>query len=164
MDSLIVALEKVTVNESFDNQLDNLINSFEVNLDIDCDQEWEELSKNYSRLLYIHKFIKKHEPTNPKFYKLVDTFLCDIDKKTQYYLREIDWYNNPEFDGEFHSEIIEIRENFEHSLNTNSFEKIKFLLKAFNLLIPIIEEFRKERLVIDIDDEFKQQLKKRKLN
>ena len=65
MDSLIVALEKVTVNESFDNQLDNLINSFEVNLDIDCDQEWEELSKNYSRLLYIHKFIKKHEQTNP---------------------------------------------------------------------------------------------------
>jgi hypothetical protein len=42
--------------------------------------------------------------------------------------------------------------------------KIKFLLKAFNLLVPIIEEFRKERLVIDIDDEFKQQLKKRKLN
>ena len=87
MDSLINALDKVTVNESFDEQLDKMIDSFEVNLDIDYDHEWEELSKNYSRIIYIDRFIKKHKPTNKKFYNIVDTFLCDIDSKTQYYLR-----------------------------------------------------------------------------
>ena len=59
---------------------------------------------------------------------------------------------------------MEIKENFEHSLNKSSTEKIKFLLKAFNILVPIIEEFRKERIVIEVDDEFKQQFKKRKIN
>ena len=164
MDSLINALDKVTVNESFDEQLDKMIDSFEVNLDIDYDHEWEELSKNYSRIIYIDRFIKKHQPTNKKFYNIVDTFLCDIDSKIQYYLREIDWYNNPEFEGEFHLEVMEIKENFEHSLNKSSTEKIKFLLKAFNILVPIIEEFRKERIVIEVDDEFKQQFKKRRIN
>jgi len=66
MDSLINALDKVTVNESFDEQLDKMIDSFEVNLDIDYDHEWEELSKNYSRIIYIDRFIKKYKPTNKK--------------------------------------------------------------------------------------------------
>ena len=165
MDSLIDALEKVTVNQSFDEQLNNIVNNFKVAVSVDYDQEWEELSMNYSRLLYIDKFIKKHEPTNPKFYVIIDTFLCEIDSKTHYYLKEIDWYNNPEFDEEFNLEVIEIKENLELSLNQNNpISKIKFLLKAFSVLIPIIEEFRKERIVIEVDPEFKRNLKKRRLN
>ena len=175
MDSLINQINNFNFEENLDNQLDNLIDSFQSSSidsfdsfnssSIDYDQEWEELSINYSRLIYIDTFINIHNPTSSKFFNFVDRFLCIVDNKTQYYLKEIDWYNNPEFDGEFHSEVMDIKENLENSLTADStYKKIGFLMDAFSVLVPIIEEFRKERLVIEVDEDFKRQLKKRKLN
>ena len=49
MESLIKALENTTVNESFDEQLDDIISKLESS-HVDESFEFEELSKNYWKL------------------------------------------------------------------------------------------------------------------
>ena len=88
--------------------------------------------------------------------KSLSRFMEQIDKVTQYYLKMIDW--NTE------SKIIE--EFLLKSLNFNDpFQKLDYIIKAYDILIPIIEDYNKEKHIQKIDDpEFFKTFKKRKLN
>ena len=74
-----------------------------------------------------------------------------IDKQTQYYLRELSWDCS---DSELDEEIYEVKLLFETSLNIqNATERLRCVLNAYDLFIPIIEDFRKEKFCDIIDDE-----------
>jgi hypothetical protein len=166
MDSLINALENFTVKENFESELDNIVKKLDSTaLEEECDREWEDLSINYSRMLYLRKLIIKHNPNHPSFFKCLSYFLTQMDTKSQYYLKEITWYDDPDFDDEYHQECQTIKLNLENSLNTsNQLVKLNYILNAYDILVPIIEEFRKERVEINVDDDFKRDFKKRKIN
>jgi len=166
MDSLINALENFNVKENFESDLDNIVKKLDSTaLEEESDREWEDLSMNYSRLLYLKKLIIKHNPNHPNFFKCLGYFLTQMDTKTQYYFKEITWYDDPDFDDEYHQECQTIKLNLENSLNTsNQLVKLNYIINAYDILVPIIEEFRKERIEIEVDDDFKRDFKKRKMN
>jgi hypothetical protein len=161
MESLIKALENTSVNESFDEQLDNIISKLESS-HVDESFEFEELSKNYSRLVYLDKLIRKHNPDSPKFFKCLNLFMEEVDKKTQYYLKDIYW----EHDQEVPIPVLQkIKKYLEESLNSNDpVIKLNLILSAYFILVPIVENLNHQKIEIDVDDDFKQQFKKRKLN
>ena len=64
-------------------------------------------------------------------------FLDILDKKTQYYLQEINWDCDPEI----LQEAQEISSLFFSSLNTNDpFERFKFILEAYTKIQDIIDD------------------------
>jgi hypothetical protein len=42
--------------------------------------------------------------------------------------------------------------------------KLNLILSAYFILVPIVENLNHQKIEIDVDDDFKQQFKKRKLN
>jgi len=164
MDSLINLLNGVSVSEkTFEESLDSIIDKMETTDVHDPEYEIERLFLNNRKLKYINHLIKKHKPDHPKFFKCLDLFLEEIDKKTQCYLKQFDWYNNTEFDETIQEEILEMKEYFEDSLNQNdTTKKLKIIIKAYRILVSIVDELRVTIPFVDIEIEFKEQFKKRK--
>jgi len=77
-----------------------------------------------------------------------------IDKVSQHYLREILWEES----------LIPIKKYLSDSLNYNNpITKLKYVVKAYELLVPVVEEIREQKCVQYIeDDEFIQTFKKRR--
>ena len=122
--------------------------------EVDQDTQWELLKRNYSNLKYINELLNCYNyKLNIKFYNLLDKFLQGIDKTTQEYLKDIIW---EDYDGELTTSLEDIQLNFDKSLNENDFDKkIKLVLDAYRLLIPIIEDFRREQHEEVIDQDFR---------
>ena len=77
--------------------------------------------------------------------------MINLDKITNYYLHEISWKCE---DPEIQEEAIQIEEFLILSLNsTDCITKIKLVLKAYNILVPIVLEINDERFADIIDDE-----------
>ena len=159
MDELVECLAKFAVSDksdesftSFDNSLDDVINKFQ-NLNETCpDEEWDLLKTNFSKLRFINDTLENSEIINyPKFLESLKKFMEQIDKITQRYIEKIDWTDQ---DSEIQIDANIIFENFEKSLNINDpLEKLKIVLNAYTIFIPIVEKIRKERHRDFIDDQ-----------
>ena len=127
-------------------QLDNLSTN-------EFNHEWDCLVENYSKL----KFLDSIDYELIGSIKLMDSlrrFMEQIDKVSQHYLREILWEES----------LIPIKKYLSDSLNHNNpITKLKYVVKAYELLVPIVEEIREQKCVRQIeDDDFIQTFKKRR--
>jgi hypothetical protein len=121
--------------------------------EVDPDIQWTLLKRNYSNLKYINELLNHYNYNlNINFYNLLDKFLQGIDKTTQEYLQEITWDD----DYELITSLETIQLKFRNSLNENDFDKkIKLVLDGYSLLIPIVEDFRREKCEEVIDQDFR---------
>ena len=121
------------------------------------DIEWEELKNNYNKLMYVHRIFQKI-PQNEKLLlrNPLETFLFSIDKKTQYYLHEIDWWDP---DSDVLGEQKEIGNIFLQSLNlSDPFDKLTTLIDGYSKLFVILEDCGRCGIHSEFDDqEFKKQ-------
>lgn len=147
MDFLIDRLHAfaITKNEqTFNDSIDQLISHLKIN-ETDSDQEWETLKNNYSNIKYIYELLNHYSysfHTN-HFHEVVSRFVSRIDTTTQYYIRNIDF---EETDLELKDCCKTIKLHLESSLNENDYtKKIKHILDAYNILVPIVEDFRREK-------------------
>ena len=163
MNDLIKSIKNFSVTDNkyeFECSLDSVIDKFQ-NLKTEENCEWELLKSNYSKLRYLNHTLEKSNlnlKTNNKFLFSLNCFMDYIDKITQMYLQKINW----EIQDEFSIESKNIYNNLTNSLNTNNYiEKMKEVLFAYSILIPIIEDIRGDKYHEIIDDEdFLQEFKK----
>lgn len=165
MDSLINSLEKFSLTKdekSFEDSLDDIIGKLKNNSIDDPDKEWEDLASNFNKLRYLKDLINSFDILPQFFMNPLRIFMEKIDTITQHYLREIDFYHE---DHEIHQECIDIQYHLEESLNTNEpIYKLNCVIKAYSILVPLVEDFRRERYNPVISDEdFLKTFKKRKL-
>ena len=162
MDHLIKSIKKfsITNNEQeFDDSLDIVINKM-AQLKTNENEHWELLKDNYSKLRYLnHILFKLNLESHKKFLFSLDRFMEYTDKISQSYLRNVDWDNETEYTEE--SKIIHI--HILNSLNQpNAILKMKEILIAYGILVPIIESIRNEKFIEIVDEDFLQEFKRKK--
>ena len=147
MELLIKSIEHFAISQNeqtFDNCLDEII--FRVNnlYTVDAEFEWQSLRENYSKIKYLNELLNFYNiKQTKKFVTLIGIFLESIDRTTQMYLREINWDDNPT-----------IQDYLLNSLNAqNPLHKLGLVLKAYQLLVPIIEGYRNEKIDFEIKDQ-----------
>jgi hypothetical protein len=155
MDSLIQSLKSFELGES---GIDDIINKLN-NLSTEND-EWEILVKNYSKLKYL-KNMESQLIHSTELIKSLTTFMEKIDSINQHYLQEINWL----IESDILEESKKIQLMLTESLNFNCpFKKLKYIIDAYDILIPIIEDFGLEKPNENIDDtQFLQTFKRRKI-
>ncbi len=167
MDNLLNALNSFNISDNKSSDaFDEILSKMDNLYTHDANEEWETLTGNYSKLRYLDLMIDNYDfPETKVFIDLLHSVLSEIDKKTQFYLSELNWEDDNKEEFEY------VHDLFEKSLNQNNpFDKIKMILEAYDYFIPVIEEYRSERFVDhDIDNlifvkEIKSMRKKRKLN
>jgi len=136
-------------------EIEQLISQLEELSTKEFNYEWESLIDNYSKLKYLEKI--DYEITGS--IKLMDSlrkFMEQMDKVTQHYLKEILWEKS----------LIPIKQYLSKSLNHNNPEiKLLYIIKAYDILVPIVEEIREQKCIQRIeDDDFIQTFKKRRIN
>jgi len=158
MDDLINTLNNFKLGLS---GIDDIISRLDNLTTQDSNYEWEQLVANYSKM----KFLERMEPELSCSINLINSlnrFMEQMDKVSQYYIREIDWTRETDF----RKEGAEIENYLSESINHNDpFKKLRFVINGYDILIPLVEGFREEKFVEEIEDEeFVQIFKKRKLN
>jgi len=136
---------------SFESELDTIIGSMK-KVDVNPDDKWEILQSNYSKLKYLQETINFYNvPTEGKFITSLAKFMESIDKQSDYYLREIFW----DSETEFYDESQDIKCFLEISLlETDPVQKLSLVIKAYRILVSIVEDFRRETCQNLLDDEF----------
>jgi hypothetical protein len=155
MNFLISELElfAITKNEKiFNKSVDILLDVTNSLEEIGSDDEWDILKKNYSNIKYINELMNHYDYNlNQNFFKLLSNFLDIFDKNTQIYLKNINW--QVDTDDELKDEYDFIQLNFQKSLESSDCnKKMLFLLKAYGTLVPIVEDFRNEKYVYEVED------------
>lgn len=167
MNELIKSIKKFTITnneQEFDDSLDLIINKMSQLQTSEFENEqWDLVKTNYSKLRYLNHILelsKLNLEEHKKFLFSLDRFMEYTDKISQTYLKNINWENETEFIAE--SKIIHL--HFSNSLNqTNVILKMKDVLSAYGVLVPIIESIRNEKFVEIIEDEeFLQEFKRKK--
>ena len=166
MDTLISSLQSFAISKDeqiFEDSLNDLIGKLDKSSLSDPDKEWRDLTINYSKLKYLKELIHSFDILPEFFMKPFTIFMESIDKLSQYYLKEIDWYHS---DNSVHEDCIDIQSYLEESLNMNNpKEKLNIILKAYSILVIIAEDSRRERYDYKIhDNDFLRTFKKRKIN
>jgi len=116
-------------------ELDNLSTN-------DFNYEWDCLVENYSKLKYLDS-IDYELIGSTKLMDSLRRFMEQIDKVSQHYLREILWEEY----------LLEIKKYLSDSLNHNNpMTKLKCVVKAYELLVPVVEEIREQKCVQYIED------------
>jgi len=171
IDSLVDSVQRFgfSLNEKkLDSELDLLMLRMDnVQVDMESEEEWEDLQSNYSKLKYLYELINFYNlPTEGKFINSLEKFMEKIDKKTQHYLREIDWTDSHP---ELRTRSMMIKDLFEESLSLNDpVLKLKSVLNAYHIFVPIVEEIRDEKhesiIETEFFDEFEPSIKRRKKN
>ena len=117
-------------------ELDNLSTN-------DFNHEWDCLVENYSKLKYLDS-IDYELIGSTKLMDSLRRFMEQIDKVSQHYLREILWEEY----------LLEIKKYLSDSLNHNNpMTKLKCVVKAYELLVPVVEEIREQKCVQYIEDD-----------
>jgi hypothetical protein len=147
MDLLIESIHRfaITQNENyFDNCLDEIITRVNGLSTSDADFEWYNLRENFSKVKYLNELLNFYNISeNRKLIYLLDLFMETIDHTTRHYLREINWDSQP---------VIETF--LINSLNAGDpLQKLQEITKAYQLLVPIIENLRNETAQIEITDQ-----------
>jgi hypothetical protein len=116
-------------------ELDNLSTN-------DLNYEWDCLVENYSKLKYLEN-IDYELIGSTKLMDSLRRFMEQIDKVSQHYLREILWEES----------LLEIEKYLSYSLNHNNpITKLKYVIKAYELLVPVVEKIREQKCVQQIED------------
>ncbi len=142
MDDLIGILQNCKIVNDLD--IENLITKL-YHLDtIDQADEWDQLKKNYSKLLFINDILNE-SVFNRKIIFLIDRFMEYINNKTEYYLKHIEYLDDENV-------IVSLLGD---SLNDklNNQERLKLVLAGYKLIIDLISETLKEPFVEFIDDQ-----------
>ena len=148
VESLIDNMKGLSVNLS---PIDSVINDMKI-IKINPQDPWEILQENYSKLKYVSTF------SLTSYTQKLSEFMESIDKHTVQYLREIDFYD-PGSDYRIESYVI--RELLENSLNQHDYvKKIEIILKAYEILILVVEQIRNQRYTEIVDMDFVQLFKK----
>jgi hypothetical protein len=139
MEALIKSIKEVTLNKTTVDDLVDKLNSFTVLGKRKCEIEYQDFRVNYKKLEEIKNFLIKLSPGEQNTLKIpIEEFLIVIDKKTQYYLQEINW--DP-VDKDIMYESQKISNLFFKSLNSNNqIEKINYILDAYSLISDIIDD------------------------
>jgi hypothetical protein len=164
MDSLILSLNKFNISnnaEEFEIELSDITDRLNQRLLEEHDEEWEIIKENYSKLKCLCSLlteittsctVKNFNLFNYEKFNLILTKIAeDIDIANLRYLNSIDW--------EEAKKIVDSSINIECLLrksinNNNTYLKIDYCLDAYNIFIPIIEDFRGETCNYDeIKDE-----------
>jgi hypothetical protein len=160
MDYLISGIQRFAINKNEDefNYLLNGLNGIKLNETDESEDEWEILKDNYSKLKYIHDLINfYHIPEQENFTEILKKFIVSMEEPVSKYLLEIDWFHVVD---ELKEDCEEIERLFECFMGTtNIFNKLKFITDAYNLLIPIVEDFRNEKIVVKVDKTFRDSFK-----
>jgi hypothetical protein len=155
MDELIFSLNKFEISndkKELDSDLDYVTNQFNKQTLNDPDREWDIIKENYSKIKYLKRYLSNFSNENlnildtdsyhEKFIFVLGQCMGSIDKTNMNYLRSIDW----EADKIKIKDCTEIEQLLNKSVNTSSYiKKLELCEKAYNLFIPIIEEFRGEK-------------------
>jgi len=130
IESLIVNMKSMKFN---DPSIDEIITGLH-SVKINPTDPWEILQENYSKLKYFNE-----NCFTPKFYEFMDS----VDNHTIKYLNEIDF--NDSSSG-YKIECYVLKRLFEQSLNEiDILIKFQIVLKAYEILIVIVEEIRNEK-------------------
>ena len=143
MDDLIGILQNCKIIN--DLEIDSLITKL-YHLDtIDQADEWDQLKKNYSKLLFINDLINENRTFNRKLNFLIERFMEYINNKTEYYLKHIEYLDDENI-------IVSLLGD---SLNDklNNQERLKLVLAGYKLIIDLISTTIKEPFVEFIDDQ-----------
>jgi hypothetical protein len=161
MDALLSSIRGLSVNRS---SVDDIVLKLEKVTGVGKrkqDIEWEELENNYRKLLYLDELIMElsGEELSPLTVPLSD-FLQKLDRKTQYYINQVDWWNE---DSDIHEEAKNIGDTLVQALNLNEpFEKLTVLLDAYSKVIDILGEYGRYFISTEFDDsEFKRTFSKK---
>jgi hypothetical protein len=157
IDQLSESIRKFAVTsnqERFDDELDFIMGKMK-NVEIDevSDEHWDTLRVNYTRLKYLNEIINHFNlPTEGKFIESIKKFMDSIDKKTLFYLQEINWYGS---EPEFLDDSMKIKEFLEESLNENEpFKRLNSVVKGYKILVDIVEDMRNEKCEAELDPSF----------
>ena len=169
MEYLLKAMKKFNISkdgQTFEDELDTIIEQMNILATNDPDYEWTTIKMNYSRLKYIDDLILFYDfYENNKFLQTLTKVLDDIDKINQYYLKNLTWELY-----DVQDELNVTKQLLYDSLNQNDpIEKLKIVLNAYSVLIPVIEDFRNEIFIYDIKsdplfEKLESMCKKRKIN
>jgi hypothetical protein len=171
MDQLIKSVKKFSIdqnNDTFENSLDSIIDQMQ-RLETDLNViEWNNLKSNFSKLRYLDYLIKNNNniTLSSKFNESLEIFLKNMDLTTQHYLNHID-FELPEYTPDLLIKTKKIKKYFDKSLNSNdNLIKMKYILNAYLLLVPIVEGYTNEPFKDELDRSFVQNFsyKKQKIN
>jgi hypothetical protein len=151
MDDLIKILENFNLTnnkQSFEKDLDDVIDKLD---NLNNEDEWIDLKSNYSKLRYLSDLISSITIV-PKFKEILSSFMNQIDKTNQRYLRDITWSYKDEYGCLIN--CYEIKDCLEKSLNNNDpINKLKYAVESYDMLVPIVEYVLNQRYVEIIDDQ-----------
>jgi hypothetical protein len=138
MDSLINSIRKISVNKASVDDLVDSLNKFSVLGKRKAEVEYNEFSVNFKKLLKLNSFLNEMCYSEQlELVPKIKEFLDVLDRKTQYYLQEINW----ECDPEILEEAQDIAALFFSSLNCNDpFERLKFVLEAYTKIQIILDD------------------------
>ena len=169
MDQLIKSVKKFSIDQnegSFENSLDSVIDQMQ-RLETDLNViEWNNLKSNFSKLRYLDYLIKNNGSItlSSKFNESLEIFLKNMDLTTQHYLNHID-FELPEYTSDLLIKTKKIKKYFDKSLNSNeNIVKMKYILNAYLLLVPIVEGYTNETFKDELDRSFVRSFKKQKIN
>ena len=168
IDALIDSIQQFGITRD-ENNFESQLNYIMLKMDtvtIEIEDNWGILQANYSNLKYIYELCNFYKmPTEGVFIRSLEKFCDNIDKQTQDYLSQIDW-DSQESDFMIEGKII--RKYMEKSLQRkNVYEKITDILKAYEILVCIVEDIRGEKYEYSIEpdfiEQFQQPQKRKKL-
>ena len=147
MDLLIESIQNFAISQNeqhFDACLDEIISRVNNLYTADADFEWYNLRENFSKVKYLNELLNFYNINQTKkLVYLIGIFMESIDRTTKIYLYEINWESYPNIE----SYLLE-------SLNANNpLQKLGAITKAYDLLVPIIEDLRNEKVIFEINDQ-----------
>jgi hypothetical protein len=130
--------------DEFQSDLDFIMNKMNCVQIEDTNQNWLILKENYTKLNYLLRCIKSCSfGLSDKFSQVLGKFIESIDRKTQEYIEEIDFFDIDR------NELV-IKELLLESLNQNDpVSKMTKILEAYKILIPLVEQLRGEKYTFD---------------
>jgi hypothetical protein len=162
MDYLIDHLHILAITK--DNTKLNIFVDKYLLVDFGSNQEisWDLIKKNYSNLKYIHELLNHYDYNlDDNFYTLIDRFLGSIYQTTDRYLQSLTWDDS---DLELTESFDYIKKKLCKSIQEKDFDKkIKSVLNAYNFLVPIIEDFLKEKYEFVVEEDFKNMFRPKRL-
>ena len=170
MNSIIRTFANSSLNEKkFETQLDNLIQILSKTEINDPGREWSELCQNYANLNYILTYIDHLDSISPKFMTCLKKILSELDLTHQRYLNEINWDSPLEyFEGilervvpfKYPDDYTEIKELIQKSLTEkNQIRKLVSICDAYNLLVQILEDVKRQHVSLKVDNNFENKFK-----